>query len=231
MACSLLHVVEEIQVYVQKQCDEDDAARQEAIMGVITLFEQAMATKEDLKKQYAECKDILPERRVVIQKFLDDEAWRDYEVKKTFDDLLEHILGKSNVAATTSDPVPPTAECLGSPLSNEDVVNTVLEGLPAKYDYVYGIIVHQEPFPDLKTVRSMLTTEEMRLKSRAPTTSFDSTSSPMVLLANFGNSTRRSNVTTKKKILESPWGSPIPIGDGDGDVKQFLDGNGGGDRE
>ncbi|GKB75259.1 hypothetical protein Tco_0942154 [Tanacetum coccineum] len=120
---------------------------------------------------------------------------------------------------------------LGSPLSNEDVVNTVLEGLPAKYDYVYGIIVHQEPFPDLKTVRSMLTTEEMRLKSRAPTTSFDSTSSPMVLLANFGNSTRRSNVTTKKKILESPWGSPIPIGDGDGDVKQFLDGNGGGDRE
>ncbi|GJX78504.1 hypothetical protein Tco_0326653 [Tanacetum coccineum] len=74
---------DEIQVYVQKQCDEDDAARQEAIMGVITLFEQAMATKEDLKKQYAECKDILPERRVVIQKFLDDEAWRDYEVKKT----------------------------------------------------------------------------------------------------------------------------------------------------
>ncbi|GKC10487.1 hypothetical protein Tco_1007269, partial [Tanacetum coccineum] len=40
------------------RCDEDDASRQKAIMGVITLFEQAMATKEDFRKQYAECKDI-----------------------------------------------------------------------------------------------------------------------------------------------------------------------------
>nr|GEV12070.1 retrovirus-related Pol polyprotein from transposon TNT 1-94 [Tanacetum cinerariifolium] len=59
--CSLSHTVEEIQAYVQTQCAEDDAARQEAIMGVITLFEQGMAAKEYLKKQYAECKDISPE--------------------------------------------------------------------------------------------------------------------------------------------------------------------------
>ncbi|GJU85696.1 hypothetical protein Tco_1293242 [Tanacetum coccineum] len=58
---------------------EDDAG-QATIMGVITLFEQAMATKEDLKKQYTECKDISPERRAVIEKCLDDEAWKDYEV-------------------------------------------------------------------------------------------------------------------------------------------------------
>nr|GEW14880.1 nucleolar protein [Tanacetum cinerariifolium] len=48
----------EIQAYVQKQCDKDDAARHEAIIGVITLFEQEMSAKEDLRKQYAECKDI-----------------------------------------------------------------------------------------------------------------------------------------------------------------------------
>nr|GEW43506.1 hypothetical protein [Tanacetum cinerariifolium] len=77
MACSLPHTIEEIQAYVQKQCDKDDAARHEAIIGVITLFEQEMSAKEDLRKQYAECKDILPERRAMIEKFLDDEAWKD----------------------------------------------------------------------------------------------------------------------------------------------------------
>nr|GEV76539.1 hypothetical protein [Tanacetum cinerariifolium] len=53
MAC-YLHTVKEIQAYVQKQCDEDDAARHEAIMGIITLFEQTMVAKEDQRKQYVE---------------------------------------------------------------------------------------------------------------------------------------------------------------------------------
>nr|GEU84508.1 ribonuclease H-like domain-containing protein [Tanacetum cinerariifolium] len=65
-----------------------------------------------------------------------------------------------------------------SPLSNDDVVNIALEGLPAKYGNVYDIIVYQEPLLDLKMVHSMLTTEEMRLKSRAQATSLDSSSSP-----------------------------------------------------
>nr|GEV81661.1 retrovirus-related Pol polyprotein from transposon TNT 1-94 [Tanacetum cinerariifolium] len=64
----------EIQAYVKKKCDEDDTTHQEAIMNVITLFEQAMTVKEDLRKQYAECKNVLPERRALIEKFLDDEA-------------------------------------------------------------------------------------------------------------------------------------------------------------
>nr|GEX62685.1 NAC domain-containing protein 86-like [Tanacetum cinerariifolium] len=38
--------------------------------------------KEDLRKQYAECKDISPERRAMIDKFLDDEAWIDYERRR-----------------------------------------------------------------------------------------------------------------------------------------------------
>ncbi|GJT01063.1 DNA-directed DNA polymerase [Tanacetum coccineum] len=92
---------------------------------------------------------------------------------------------------------------LGSPISNDDVVTIALEGLPDKYDNVSDIIVHQEPFPDLKTVHSILTTEEMRLKSRDQVTPIDSTSSsPMVLLANFGNNTRRSTVTSVHFLLK-----------------------------
>ncbi|GJU79604.1 hypothetical protein Tco_1281969, partial [Tanacetum coccineum] len=75
---------------------------------------------------------------------------------------------------------------LGSPISNDDVVTIALEGFPNKYENVSDIIVHREPFPDIKMARSMLTTEETRLKSRALATSIDSTSSsPMFLLANF----------------------------------------------
>ncbi|GJU70269.1 hybrid signal transduction histidine kinase M [Tanacetum coccineum] len=74
---------------------------------------------------------------------------------------------------------------LGSPMSDEDIVNIDLEGLPTKYDNVYGINIHRVPFPDLKMVCSMLSTEEMRLKSRAHDMFVDSTSSSlMVLLAN-----------------------------------------------
>ncbi|GJS18700.1 ribonuclease H-like domain-containing protein [Tanacetum coccineum] len=91
---------------------------------------------------------------------------------------------------------------LGSPISNDDVVTIALEGLPDKYGNVSGIIVHWEPFLDLKMVCSMLSTEDMRLKSRAQASPIDSTSSsPLVLLANRGNSTRRPNVTLKKVLL------------------------------
>ncbi|GJZ54157.1 hypothetical protein Tco_0609042 [Tanacetum coccineum] len=54
-------------------------------------------------------------------------------------------------------------------------------GLPQKYENVSGIITHPEPFPDLKTARSMLTTEEMRLKSKSQALPVASSSlSPMV---------------------------------------------------
>nr|GEY39415.1 hypothetical protein [Tanacetum cinerariifolium] len=66
MVCSLPRVVEEIKTYVQKQCDKDDAARREAIIGLINLLELAREAKEDLRKQYAGCKDISPERHALI---------------------------------------------------------------------------------------------------------------------------------------------------------------------
>ncbi|GJY78691.1 hypothetical protein Tco_0484492, partial [Tanacetum coccineum] len=34
-----------------------------------------------------------------------------------------------------------------------------------------------------------------------------------------------------RKIFESPWGSPISIGDGDGDVNRFPDGDEDGDGD
>ncbi|GJR59873.1 ribonuclease H-like domain-containing protein [Tanacetum coccineum] len=140
------------------------------------------------------------------------------------DNLLKHILGDSTSSSTEASPTdlaPPTTEWLKIdsiilswifmtlskplqaclvPISNEDVVNIVLEGLPDLYATAYGIIIHREPFPNLKTVRSMLTMEEMRLKSRAQATSFDATSSsPMVLLVKYGNpSSRRSNGAPEK---------------------------------
>nr|GEX34802.1 hybrid signal transduction histidine kinase M [Tanacetum cinerariifolium] len=72
---------------------------------------------------------------------------------------------------------------LGSPISNHDVVTISLEGLPDKYENFFDIVVHWDPFLDFKTVRSMLNTKEIRLKSRAQASSIDSTSSsPLVLL-------------------------------------------------
>ncbi|GJT54753.1 hypothetical protein Tco_0989807 [Tanacetum coccineum] len=91
MSCYLPYIVEKIQAYVQKQCDEYDTARQETIFSVTTLFEQAKEANEDMRKQYAECKDISPERRVVLQKVLDDEAGKDYQIKQTLLGCVQEI--------------------------------------------------------------------------------------------------------------------------------------------
>nr|GEX25523.1 hypothetical protein [Tanacetum cinerariifolium] len=59
----------EIKTYVQKQCDEDDAARHDAIIVVTKLFNQANIAKQALREEYAEGKDIQHERRVGQQIF------------------------------------------------------------------------------------------------------------------------------------------------------------------
>nr|GEZ43995.1 hybrid signal transduction histidine kinase M [Tanacetum cinerariifolium] len=77
---------------------------------------------------------------------------------------------------------------LESPVNSEDVVTFALEGVPDKYKNVCGIITHQEPFSYLRTARSMLTTEEMRLKPKSQSLPVDSSSSsPMVLVTQSGN--------------------------------------------
>nr|GEW87880.1 nucleotide-binding alpha-beta plait domain-containing protein [Tanacetum cinerariifolium] len=84
MSCSLSHTVEEIKEFVRKQCDIDDAARQEAIIAVSKLFNKEYHAKQALKEQYTECKDIPPEKRVVIQNFLKDESMKDLVVEHKF---------------------------------------------------------------------------------------------------------------------------------------------------
>ncbi|GKC42349.1 ribonuclease H-like domain-containing protein [Tanacetum coccineum] len=74
---------------------------------------------------------------------------------------------------------------LDSPVNDEDVVHYALEGLPDKYDQVFRIMHHKDTFPDLKTARSTLITEEMCLKSKSLVLPVDS-SSPMVLMSESG---------------------------------------------
>nr|GEU45744.1 retrotransposon protein, putative, Ty1-copia subclass [Tanacetum cinerariifolium] len=64
--------------------------------------------------------------------------------------------------------------------------------------------ISREPFPDLKTVRSLLTTHEMRLKSRVQNPLVDATSaSPMVLLAKSNTSARRG--PSLEKVNNMCW--------------------------
>ncbi|GJU35887.1 ribonuclease H-like domain-containing protein [Tanacetum coccineum] len=81
---------------------------------------------------------------------------------------------------------------LDSPVSEDDVVHYVINGLPAKYNQVCGYMHYQETFPGFKTIRSLLLTEEMRLKT-IPEDS--SSSSPMVLLAESGLMDNTSQAT------------------------------------
>nr|GEU42638.1 hybrid signal transduction histidine kinase M [Tanacetum cinerariifolium] len=99
---------------------------------------------------------------------------------------------------------------LGSPLSNDDVVTFALEGLPSTYETISTVIISWEPFPDLKTVRSLLTTHEMRLKSSVQNPLADATSaSPMVLLAKSNTSARRGH--SLQKVNNPCWIEGIVI--------------------
>ncbi|GJZ06204.1 ribonuclease H-like domain-containing protein [Tanacetum coccineum] len=74
---------------------------------------------------------------------------------------------------------------LDSPVGDEDVVHYALVGLPNKYDQVCGYMHYKDVFPDLKTARTLLITEKMRLKTKANDLLADS-SSPMVFVAESG---------------------------------------------
>ncbi|GKG22661.1 hybrid signal transduction histidine kinase M, partial [Tanacetum coccineum] len=86
---------------------------------------------------------------------------------------------------------------LDSPVLDEDVAHYALAGLPPKYNQVCGYMHYQTTFPDLKTIRSLLITEDMHLKSTAPSSLAD-LSSPMVLMAESGTN-RRSSTTPQAK--------------------------------
>ncbi|GKE15221.1 hypothetical protein Tco_1422798 [Tanacetum coccineum] len=51
------------------------------------------------------------------------------------------------------------------------------KSLSEKYKSLVQIIAHKDPFPDLATIRTMVTTDEMRLRSKQPILSTSTTSS------------------------------------------------------
>nr|GEY84463.1 hybrid signal transduction histidine kinase M [Tanacetum cinerariifolium] len=63
---------------------------------------------------------------------------------------------------------------------------------------VSHIITHRRPFSDLKTARSMLPTEEMRLKSKSQALPVDSSSSSLMFLLAESSNTRRSSTPQVK---------------------------------
>nr|GEU45182.1 NBS-containing resistance-like protein [Tanacetum cinerariifolium] len=72
----------------------------------------------------------------------------------------------------------------GSDVSKYDVVTYAINGLSDKYGSLAQIIAHKDPFPDLATIRSMVSTEEMRLRSKSPIQPTNmNASAPQVLLA------------------------------------------------
>ncbi|GJZ02605.1 ribonuclease H-like domain-containing protein [Tanacetum coccineum] len=67
--------------------------------------------------------------------------------------------------------------------TQDDVVTYAINGLSDKYGSLAQIIAHKEPFPDLSTVRSMVSTEEMRIRNKSHSLSVSTNSSaPQVLL-------------------------------------------------
>ncbi|GKD05762.1 hypothetical protein Tco_1180736, partial [Tanacetum coccineum] len=79
----------------------------------------------------------------------------------------------------------------GSPMKTDDDVTYVIIGLSDKYDHVAGIIAHRDPFLDIKTVRSMVITKEMRLKAKSQAPTSDSLSSTLVVLLAEGSKPSR----------------------------------------
>ncbi|GJV58747.1 hybrid signal transduction histidine kinase M [Tanacetum coccineum] len=57
------------------------------------------------------------------------------------------------------------------PRDQDDVVTYAINGLSDKYGSLAQIIAHKEPFPDLSTVRSMVSTKEMRIRNKSPSLS------------------------------------------------------------
>ncbi|GJW37323.1 hybrid signal transduction histidine kinase M [Tanacetum coccineum] len=93
---------------------------------------------------------------------------------------------------------------LGSPMSDDDVASYAMYGLSDKFAHVAGIIAHRDPFPDLDTMRSMVTTEEMRLNSMSHNPTSNTTSSaPTVLVAETHNNRSQESRSSRDTRFKS----------------------------
>ncbi|GJV17725.1 hypothetical protein Tco_1363048 [Tanacetum coccineum] len=79
MSCSFSHTDSEVETLVQKLIDEDNG-RQNAILDLALQFETSCTTKDDLRKAYEKCNDISQESRALIDSFLKEGSYKDYEL-------------------------------------------------------------------------------------------------------------------------------------------------------
>ncbi|GJT73541.1 ribonuclease H-like domain-containing protein [Tanacetum coccineum] len=94
------------------------------------------------------------------------------------------VSSNTSKAQAHSRPHPRLPRTIGSqPIpSQDDVVTYAINGLSDKYGCLAQIIAHKEPFPDLSTVRSMVSTEEMRIRNKSHSLSVSTNSSaPQVM--------------------------------------------------
>ncbi|GJT55815.1 hypothetical protein Tco_0990869 [Tanacetum coccineum] len=83
MACSIPHTIDEIQALVQKLIDED-IVRQKMVMELAVQFNNACTAKDDLRKAYEKCNDILQESQM---RRLRTEQEKEYQ-------LVNNLLGE-----------------------------------------------------------------------------------------------------------------------------------------
>ncbi|XP_071718587.1 uncharacterized protein [Rutidosis leptorrhynchoides] len=88
---------------------------------------------------------------------------------------------------------------LGSTMKDEELVTYAINGLNNRFPHATHIILHSEPFPNLNTVRSMITLEEMQLQRqlRGSIDSPGTPSAPTALMAQIpANAPSRSTITS-----------------------------------
>ena len=93
---------------------------------------------------------------------------------------------------------------LGSNITEEDLVTYAINGLSDKYDQVAHVILNRDPFPDLETVRSMVSLAETRMNRKRPTDSSSriSSSSPTALVSQTSSS-RTSGTTSRPYTISN----------------------------
>ncbi|GJX52731.1 hypothetical protein Tco_0281100 [Tanacetum coccineum] len=79
MYCSLSHTNSEVEALVQKLTDKDNG-RQNAILDLALQFENSCTAKDDIRKAYEKCNDISQESRALIDNFLKEGSYKDYEL-------------------------------------------------------------------------------------------------------------------------------------------------------
>ncbi|GJU28266.1 hypothetical protein Tco_1166887 [Tanacetum coccineum] len=95
MAYSLPHTIGEIKACVEKLIEED-IVRQQATIDLAVQLYNASTAKDYMRKAYEKFNDIPQETRALIETFLNEESWKDYEMHNTLfrKTLLPIIAGK-----------------------------------------------------------------------------------------------------------------------------------------